>query len=228
MLRTWMPPGGLQDELVIAFEKDRASRILVLPAWYDEANKLRRFTVQVMRHLDNLGIDSFLPDLPGCNESLAPLQTQTIAGWRSFARSAAKQFSATHVLAIRAGALVSPPDLPGWRYAPQTGAKMLRAMIRARTLAAQEAGRKETAQGLMEQGLREGLTLAGWPLGASMVEELANTPSPKLDAQPEIAQSEVGGPGLWLRAQPSEDTDQANKLAALISRSLDASMNGRP
>ncbi|MEM6907703.1 MAG: hypothetical protein AAF494_03400 [Pseudomonadota bacterium] len=101
-------------------------------------------------------------------------------------------------------------------------------MIRARTLAAQEAGRKETAQGLMEQGLREGLTLAGWPLGASMVEELANTPSPKLDAQPEIAQSEVGGPGLWLRAQPSEDTDQANKLAALISRSLDASMNGRP
>jgi len=35
---------------------------------------MRRFTVEVMRRLDNAGIDSFLPDLPGGNESSQALQ----------------------------------------------------------------------------------------------------------------------------------------------------------
>ena len=47
---------------------------------FDEANKLRHFTIELMRRLDTAGIDTFLPDLPGCNESLAPLEAQT--GWQ--------------------------------------------------------------------------------------------------------------------------------------------------
>ena len=55
------------EEMLLGFDRGRAVRVLILPAWFDEANKLRRFTVGVMRRLDAAGIDCFLPDLPGCN-----------------------------------------------------------------------------------------------------------------------------------------------------------------
>ncbi|MEL7218652.1 MAG: hypothetical protein AAGK01_09510, partial [Pseudomonadota bacterium] len=85
MISTWNAPlsdGKDSEELLLAFDENRPVRVLILPAWFDEANKLRRFTVEVMRRLDGSGIDSFLPDLPGCNESLAQLSEQTIASWR--------------------------------------------------------------------------------------------------------------------------------------------------
>jgi hypothetical protein len=86
--------------------------VLVLPAWFDEGNKLRHFTVEVMRRLDGSGIDTILPDLPGCNESLVPLDAQTLDTWRSAAVAASRRFSATHVLSVRAGAMLSPDALP--------------------------------------------------------------------------------------------------------------------
>ena len=76
MIAAWPTPAG--EEYAAAFDKGRAHRLLVLPAWFDEGNKLRHFTVETMRRLDGAGIDSFLPDLPGCNESLAPLETQAL------------------------------------------------------------------------------------------------------------------------------------------------------
>jgi len=100
MIAAWPCPGG--EEYALAFDRNRPKRVLVLPAWFDEGNKLRHFTVEVMRRLDGAGVDSFLPDLPGCNESLAPLEQQTLQSWRAEAAEAAWFFSATHVLAIRA------------------------------------------------------------------------------------------------------------------------------
>jgi hypothetical protein len=86
--------GATGEELLVAFDQVRPVRVLVCPAWFDEANKLRRFTVEVMRRLDKAGIDSFLPDLPGCNDSLAPLEVQTLAGWKAGMTSAAHFFRA--------------------------------------------------------------------------------------------------------------------------------------
>ncbi|MHA7818480.1 MAG: alpha/beta hydrolase family protein [Erythrobacter sp.] len=220
MISTWQAPladGSKAEEMLVAFDKDRAQRLLILPAWFDEANKMRRFTLDVMRSLDERGIDSFLPDLPGCNESLTSLSTQTIAGWRKAAEAAVRLVSATHVLAIRAGALLAPNDLPGWLYAPQTGSKQLRGMIRARTIAAREAGREETSAALGEHGRAEGLTLGGWTLGAEMVRELETASPPQTDALATIAQKDIGGGGLWLRAEPDDDPEQAIGLASIIA-----------
>ena len=50
MIAAW--PGAAGEELAIAFDKGRSRRVLVLPAWFDEGNKLRHFTVEVMRRLD--------------------------------------------------------------------------------------------------------------------------------------------------------------------------------
>src|SRR6478752_1467341 len=111
-------PSADGDEYALAFDKGRTRRLLVLPALFDEANKTRRLVVETLRRLDSAGIDGFLPDLPGCNESPAPLETQALAAWRAAAAAAAKHFGATHLLTIRASAILAPPTLPGWRYAP--------------------------------------------------------------------------------------------------------------
>ncbi|KPF65462.1 hypothetical protein IP79_03845 [Porphyrobacter sp. AAP60] len=206
--------------MLLAFDRGRTARVLICPAWFDEANKLRRFTVEVMRRLDAAGIDSLLPDLPGCNESLVALQKQTLGEWRSGMAAAAQSLSATHVLAIRAGALVAPAELPGWHYAAQSGPKLLRGMIRARTIAAREAGISETSEGLMAIGRESGLMLGGWHIGAKMFRELEIAEPTVAHNQTEIAQSQIGGSGLWLRAEPDEDAGQADRLAALIADSI--------
>lgn len=223
MISTWTIPladGSSGEELLIAFDRKRAVRVLVCPAWFDEANKLRRFTIEVMRRLDRAGIDSFLPDLPGCNDSLAPLARQNLNDWRAGMQAAAGALGATHVLGLRAGALLTPDHLPGWHYASQSGARLLRGMIRARTLIAREAGREEKAEALLALGRTEGLVLGGWALGAAMVRAL-ETAEPMLAAgQQEVAQTLLGSPGLWLRAEPGEDAAQADALAAIIAGSL--------
>jgi hypothetical protein len=221
---TWNKPpldgASPGEELLVAFDRGRAVRVLVCPAWFDEANKLRRFTLEVMRRLDAAGIDSLLPDLPGCNESLAPLEKQTLEGWRTAMEAAAQALRATHVLAIRAGALVAPAALPGWQYAPQSGPKLLRGMIRARTIAAREAGISETSEGLMAQGRDAGLVLGGWAIGPAMFRALEVAEPQSAPGQSEIVQSAIGGPGLWLRAEPGEDAGQADRLAGLMTQSL--------
>ena len=116
-IAAWPCPSG-GTEYAVVFDQGRAHRLLILPAWFDEANKLRRLTVETMRRLDAAGIDSFLPDLPGCNESLAPLSDQRLEVWRDAASAAAAHFSANRVLTVRAGAMLAPTLLSGWRYAP--------------------------------------------------------------------------------------------------------------
>lgn len=220
MMSQWPAPlgnGGQSEELLVSFDKARARRVLILPAWFDEANKLRRFTLDVMRALDAGGIDSFLPDLPGCNESLAPLENQTLAGWRASTAAAAEAVGASEVLAIRAGALLVPPGLPAWHYAALSGPKLLRGLIRARTIVAREAGLSESAEGLMAIGREAGLVLGGWMIGADMLRGLESAEIPASDNARAITTADLGGPGLWLRAEPGEDIAQSQRLAAIIA-----------
>jgi len=220
MIFTWNIPDLAGEELLVGFDRGRPLRVLVLPAWFDEANKLRRFTVEVMRRLDSAGIDSLLPDLPGCNESIEPLELQTLSSWRAAAEAAAETLGATHVLAIRAGALIAPATLPGWHYAAQSGPKLLRGMIRARTITAREAGKFETYEELTAIGRDAGLVLGGWPLGPEMVAELETAEPALAPGQSNIPQGALGGAGLWLRAEPDEDAGQADRLAGAIGQSL--------
>jgi hypothetical protein len=209
---------GTREEMALVFDRSRPRRLVVLPALFDEANKLRRQTVEVMRRLDLSGIDSMLPDLPGCNESEAMLRDQTLTGWCEAAAAAATHFRATHVLTIRAGALLASPHLPGWRYAPVSGRQVLRSLLRARVLASREGGSIERTEDLQETARREGLELAGWSLGPSLFSAL-EAAEPATDLA-EIGQAEVGGAALWLRAEPGEDPQQANLLSAIIAIGL--------
>ena len=213
-LTCWTAPGG-SEELALAFGEGGRRRLLVLPAWFDVSNRLRHVTIEAMRALERLGVASVMPDLPGSNESLAPLDAQDLGTWRNAAAEAARQLGCTHVLAVRAAANIAP-DLPGWVWAPLAGKSALRAMVRARIIASKEAGSAETSDLLLEQGKAGGLDLAGYPLGHSMIAGLAEAELPATDLVP-VTQADLGGPGLWLRAEPEHDPAQSEALARIIA-----------
>ena len=230
ILTTWHCPlfgsACASEEFALAFAPAHpgmpALRLLVLPALFDEGNRLRRFTVSTMRHLAAMGLASVLPDLPGCGESLEPLEVQDLARWRAAAAAAAAHFGASHVLTIRAAACLAPKGMPGWHYAPHPPASQLRQLLRARTLASRDAGIAEGGDGLLARGRMRGLDLAGYPLGPVMVTQLAAETAPQTGALPVIAQSQLAAPGLWQRAEPDEDAAQSARLATIIVQSLGA------
>lgn len=194
----------------------------MLPALFDEANKLRRLTVEVMARLDASGIDCFLPDLPGCNDSLAPLEGQTLESWRLAAQAAATHFQATHVLTLRGGALLDPATLPGWRFAKVGGRALLRTMLRAQAIAAKEAGRDVGTDQIADMARHDGIELAGWRISAPMFCALERAEPLAETHLTDVAQADVGGPGLWLRAEPDESPGQADALAAIVAVGMTA------
>ncbi len=213
-----LPDGSSAEEYALAFERGAAQRLLIIPALFDEGHRMRRLCVDVMRRLDGSGIDCILPDLPGTNESKADLGTLALVDWAAAASVAASHFGATHVLAIRGGGLVVPASLPGWHYGPVKGASLLRTLIRARVLSSREAGREENGEGLLIEAQEHGIELAGYRLGAAMVQQLqAAQPNTELA---EIEQDLLGGSPLWLRAEPDADPAQADALAAYLTMAM--------
>jgi hypothetical protein len=208
------------EEFALAYDRGRRHRLLVLPALFDEGNKLRHLTVDVVRKLDKARIDCFLPDYPGLNESSVPLASQTLETWRKAIDSYCRQFRPTHVLAIRAGAALAPEGLSGWAYSPIGGSNALRALLRARIIGSREAGIEETSQGLLEIGRKDGLDLAGYEISPGMIRELEHATLPEESKLQTISQPAVGGAGLWLRAEPDFIPDQAEALAAYIVMKL--------
>ena len=209
-------PGA--SEYAFGFRRGWRERLLVVPALFEEANRTRRMLVETMRALHAHAIDVVLPDLPGCNESLADFSAQSLDSWREAMANAASHFGATHVLAVRGGALVAPSQLPGWALEPAKGAGLLRQLLRARAIAAREAGREEKIEDLLTAGRISGLDLAGYRCGAALIEGLETAaPAPHLAP---IALSEIGGAALWLRSEPGDDAAQSAALATRLAAGI--------
>jgi len=223
VIAAWPCPGpsGQCEEYAQAFDRGRQRRILIVPALFDEANRMRRMVVDAMRLLDAAGIDTFLPDLPGCNESAQSFPAQSLHGWRVAMEHASRHFRASHVLALRGGVLIHPGTLPGWVLEPAKGPTILRQLLRARTIAAREAGLHEDSATLLDQGRTKGLDLAGYRFGASLIAGMQDA-LPQIEGQRIIAQSELGGGGLWLRAEPAAAPEQSAALARRITVDIGA------
>lgn len=218
MPATWPCPGpsGIADEYAVVFDRGRAGRLLIVPPLFEEMNRTRRMLIETQRELDGIGVDSMLPDLPGCNESGQAFSAQSLGSWRGAMAAAARHFAATQVLAVRGGALVFPTSLPGWVLEPQKGGSILRQFLRARVLSAKEAGREENSTDLLEHGRNHGLELAGYRLSAALVAGL-DAAVPQDEGQRVLRQSDLGGSALWLRSEPGEDMAQSAALARIIA-----------
>ncbi len=209
------------DEQAMCFGMEHARHILILPPLFDEMNRVRRMVVQAMRVLDAMECGSILPDLPGCNESIAALPEQDLSSWRNAVASAAQQMGATHIASIRGGALMDDgvPQLPHWRLAPVKGASLLKTMIRTRIAGAKEDGIILTEAGLMEAAKNEPLNFAGNMLSPSMVAQLAEAVPAPLHSLKECRLGEdIEGSPLWLRAEPQDDPAMAASIAKSLSQ----------
>lgn len=205
------------DEHVLCFGAEASRRILIIPPLFDEMNRCRRMLVQAMRGLAERGTGSFLIDLPGCNESLAALENQSLSTWREAVGAAAAQLGVTHIASLRGGALVDDdvPNLPHWRLAPAKGSSLLKTMIRTRIAGDKEAGKATSEAGLMEAAKTAPIELAGNMLGPVMVAELASA-EPRDVAQLTLRTlgQDIAGSTLWLRAEPQDDPAMSAAIAA--------------
>jgi hypothetical protein len=199
-------------------------RILLVAPLFDEMNRTRRVLASTMRALAEKGIASFLPDLPGTNESSADLVDQDISRWQDAVSAAAEQHGATHIASIRGGALVdlASPYLPHWRLAPVKGAILLKTMLRTRVAGDREAGVTTSADNLVIEAAHKPVLLGGNWLNPLMVSQLNEAVPVEVDTLRTVSlgaeDSAIKGSALWLRAEPQDDPQLAQAMADDLDR----------
>ena len=100
---------------------------------------------------------------------------------------------------------------------------MLRQLLRARILAAREAGVTETQEGLIASWrCARASSSPATGSGAEFIREFQALTPPASPLASEIDQDMLGGGGLWLRAEPDEDRAQADALAAIVAIGIKA------
>ena len=214
-----------RDEYCPGINPDGVSRrILIIAPLFDEMNRTRRLIVGAMRALGERGVASFLPDLPGTNESTATLADQDIARWRDAVSAAAAQLKASHIASARGGALIdgAMPDAPHWRLVPAKGAGLLKTMLRTRVAGDREAGIVTASEALIAEAAQQPILLGGNLLSPAMVTQLNDAEPAELMQLRSVSigadADMIAGSALWLRAEPQDDPDMALAMAADLDR----------
>lgn len=209
-----------QNEFCLSFGAEHPRQILIIPPLLDEMNRMRRMLAQAMRDLAARGVGSVLIDLPGCNESIAKLEVQSLDSWRDAVAACAQQLSVTHVASLRGGALIDDgAPLPHWRLAPVKGSSLLKTMIRTRIAGDKEAGKATSEAELMAAAENAPLELAGNMLRPDMVAQLATAVPVAVATMVERKLGEdISGSPLWLRAEPKDDAAMSASIAADLDR----------
>ena len=198
--------------------------ILFVPPLFEEANRTRRTLVLAMRALAAHGFASVLPDLPGQNESLVPVDEVDLAQWQTALADVADAIDSPLVIAsVRGGALIDHRAKPTawWRLAPVGGASLLRTLMRARVAADREAGIIASLESLQGIAKSEPLQLAGNRLSPAMIAQLGSAEvqpvAPLRTATLGSGDDAIAGTPLWLRAEPGEDGAMADAIATDIA-----------
>ena len=198
--------------------------ILFVPPLFEEANRTRRTLVLAMRALAADGFATLLPDLPGQNESLVPLEQVDLASWQSALADAAATIDGPLVIAsLRGGALIDhhAKAAAWWRLAPVGGASLLRTLMRARVAADREASITSSLDSLQAEAATAPLLLAGNRLSPAMIAQLGSAEiqpvAPLRTVTLGSGADAIAGTPLWLRAEPGEDSAMAEAIAADIA-----------
>ncbi len=196
--------------------------IVFVPPLFEEANRTRRTIVLAMRALAVDGFAALLPDLPGQNESLVPLDQVDLDQWQAkLAAITAALDGPVLVASIRGGALIDhrAKAAAWWRLAPVGGASLLRTLMRARASADREAGIASSLESLQAAAQLAPLLLAGNSLSPAMIAGLGAAEAQYVEPLRSIPLGEGGivGTPLWLRAEPGEDAVMAQAIAADIA-----------
>jgi hypothetical protein len=198
-------------EHVLGFGDPGAPTVLFIQPFFEEANRMRRVIVSVMRALADAGYHAVLPDLPGTGESKTRLDQIGLEDWRGALRSyASSLLKLTCVASFRAGSLID--DASGaahlWRCSPETGARLVRDLMRTRLTSAQNQDAEDT------------LDLAGNRLRRSFVDALSTMTPPahtslrtaRLATDTADADVRLIGTPMWRRSEPGDDQDLVGSI----------------
>ena len=196
------------SEMLLRHGEGAARTVLILPALFEEANRMRRFTVELMRTLAARGIGSVLPDLPGQGESVISLADVQLRDWRDAVAAVmdAMRADGRPVLsvALRGGALLDDGADFGWRLAPETGTRLLRDMVRATALS-----RQCSVHDVEAQARTAPTRLAGNLIAPSFYAALDLA----VPADSGARVADIAGSKLWRAAEPGEDADMVDAAA---------------
>lgn len=178
------------------------AQLLVIEPLFEEANRCRRMIAEILRKVDAGGLTATFAQLPGTGESLVEIADVRLRDWLGAIGRAPQPLIAS----FRGGALLDAagPSRPVWRFAPETGARVVRDLRRT-----------------VLTGERSGL-LAGHRLSGTFTAELealtpvalTNLRTVELDRAVADADLKVTGAPLWRRAEPGEDAGLSAALAA--------------
>lgn len=197
--------------------------ILILPPLFEEANRVRRILVQVMRGLADRGIASALPDLPGTGDSLVATLDARFEDWGAAVAALADTLPRPLLtVAIRGGALLDgfAKSDARWRLAPESGKRLLRDMLRATAL----TGTQKLAE-LEAQARSTATRLAGNLVHPELFTALDAAEPDAVSARTAIigesataADIVFAGSPPWRRAEPEDD---AALVAAMVEDIVD-------
>lgn len=210
---------------MLRFGPDTGPVVIAVPPLFEEANRVRAFTLSILRGLAKRGIASILPDLPGTGESLAPLESMTIlrmqGAYDDLVSVTDREGRRAYGIGIRSGALLDALGLLSgrWHFAPQGGGDLLRELTRIKQA---------------ELGIAKSLD-EFWYLGEAPVEIAGNLISPdllvdlkvkepfnefgtprrvvRLATDPKPADIKFDAAPLWRRSEPDNDIVLAQMLA---------------
>ena len=91
---------------------------MLVPPLFDEMNRMPKMLADVIRSLETIEIGSFLPDLPGTNESKIDLGQVTLSDWQNALKACAQQHKISHIASFRGGALTvaAMPNASHWTF----------------------------------------------------------------------------------------------------------------
>lgn len=204
----WSAGGRSGREPLVRFGSVDWPTVLVIPPLFEEANRMRHVLVATMRTLADEAIASVLPDLPGTGDSGVATIDARLDDWQAAVSAAASTLPAPRLtVAIRGGALLD--DHAGadarWRLAPESGARVVRDLVRATALS---SGRPEAAIQAMARA--EPSRLAGNLLHPALFRALelaepdtgADVRTARLDDRGDV---QLAGTPVWRRAEPGDD-----------------------
>tara|TARA_R110000796_G_scaffold14011_16_gene45579 strand:+ start:22383 stop:23090 length:708 start_codon:yes stop_codon:yes gene_type:complete len=216
-----------RKEFCLSIAAQSSRRVMLVPPLFDEMNRMRKMLVDVMRSLETLGVGSFLPDLPGTNESLVPLEQVTLVDWQKAIKACAEQHQISHFASFRGGALTAAmmDTADHWIFTPVKGATILRTMLRTKVAADREAGLNTSLTELATRAEAEPLELAGNVIGSDLFGQLTAAEIPdlkhqrivRLESDGKPADGHTTGSALWLRAEPDDDPIMSSAIARDIA-----------
>jgi hypothetical protein len=192
------------DELWLRHGVTYPLQVIIIEPLFEEANRCRRLLISVMRGLAANGIGSVLPDLPGTGESRTDISTVVFSDWQAAMSAVAETLQPVVIASLRGGALLDGGLAAKgyWRFAPETGARIVRDLKRTQL---------------------SGSTLyAGHAISDDFLAVLEGTPpalvsllrTVRLESDAGEANAKIAGSPLWRRAEPGDDPELAAALVA--------------